>query len=166
MEPTRELSAFIDYLLEQIRPRRLAAVGATARQLLAGYAAGHAERELHPLDPATAVSVLPEVGPVDFAFVTETLPQLAAAEAEVLLSRLRDIYARRILVGLEHTTAPHGGIGHREMIGYGFTSLGLFEGTGGKLELFEFDIATYKTTPEWLNSRNWANPDLFDKYRW
>ncbi|WP_404840873.1 DUF6231 family protein [Alkalilimnicola ehrlichii] len=27
-------------------------------------------------------------------------------------------------------------------------------------------MATYKTTPDWLNSRNWAHPELFDKFRW
>ncbi len=29
-----------------------------------------------------------------------------------------------------------------------------------------FDIAHYKTIPDWLNSRHWANPDLWGKYRW
>jgi len=29
-----------------------------------------------------------------------------------------------------------------------------------------FDIDHYKTTPDWLNPRHWANPELWDKYRW
>ncbi|WP_290652932.1 DUF6231 family protein [Aquisalimonas sp.] len=32
--------------------------------------------------------------------------------------------------------------------------------------LYGFDVGTYKTTPDWLNPRYWANPELWGKYRW
>lgn len=31
---------------------------------------------------------------------------------------------------------------------------------------FEFNIADYKRTPDWLNSRYWANPQRWNKERW
>ncbi|MDD3447840.1 MAG: DUF6231 family protein [Gammaproteobacteria bacterium] len=34
------------------------------------------------------------------------------------------------------------------------------------VHLYGFDIATYKVTPDWLNSRYWANPELWDRYWW
>jgi hypothetical protein len=29
-----------------------------------------------------------------------------------------------------------------------------------------FDIRQYKETPDWLNPRNWAHPERWNKYRW
>lgn len=29
-----------------------------------------------------------------------------------------------------------------------------------------FDLSDYKATPDWLNARHWANPQLWDKHRW
>jgi len=35
-----------------------------------------------------------------------------------------------------------------------------------KIQVFEFDIRTYKPAPDWLNAKNWANPEQWDKNRW
>lgn len=35
-----------------------------------------------------------------------------------------------------------------------------------QLTLYLFQLYAYKSPPEWLNSRYWANPELFDKFRW
>lgn len=35
-----------------------------------------------------------------------------------------------------------------------------------EIALYQFDIAKYKPTPDWLNPKNWANPQLWDRYRW
>ena len=32
--------------------------------------------------------------------------------------------------------------------------------------LYYFDIFDYKDVPDWLNSRFWSNPDMWDKSRW
>jgi len=32
--------------------------------------------------------------------------------------------------------------------------------------LFKYNIMDYKKTPNWLNTDNWANPKLWNKYRW
>jgi len=34
------------------------------------------------------------------------------------------------------------------------------------LQIFEFDIRSYKPAPDWLNAKNWANPERWDKHRW
>ena len=31
---------------------------------------------------------------------------------------------------------------------------------------FEFELHTYKQIPDWLNAKNWANPELWDKHSW
>ena len=32
-----------------------------------------------------------------------------------------------------------------------------------KIKVFIYDISEYKDNPDWLNSENWANPELWDK---
>tara|TARA_B100000900_G_scaffold43152_1_gene32142 strand:+ start:95 stop:526 length:432 start_codon:yes stop_codon:yes gene_type:complete len=32
-----------------------------------------------------------------------------------------------------------------------------------KIKVFIYDISEYKDNPDWLNSKNWANPDLWEK---
>ena len=33
-------------------------------------------------------------------------------------------------------------------------------------QLYEFHIANYKSTPDWLNSDHWSNPQEWDRHRW
>lgn len=75
------------------------------------------------------------------------------------LAALRDRLNRPLIV--------HPGEGHRvggpvdqQLVSLGFTR----QAADGPVYLF--DIETYKRTPDWLNARHWANPELWDKYRW
>lgn len=91
---------------------------------------------------------------------------LPEAEMAILLSRLRDIYARKVLV-IVPLDLDCGPWDRRALIRLGFTPYGEAGGaTGERLLLYQFDIATYKITPDWLSPNNWANPELWDKYRW
>lgn len=35
-----------------------------------------------------------------------------------------------------------------------------------ELQSWQFNLYDYKQRPDWLNSRYWANPENFDKFRW
>ena len=37
---------------------------------------------------------------------------------------------------------------------------------GADFALWQFNILTYKHVPDWFNSKFWANPENWDKYRW
>ena len=81
-----------------------------------------------------------------------------------LVSRLRDILARRVII---LARADDGGdLNRGALVGLGFHRLGLSQDDSGRRRWYEFDMAHYKVTPDWLNSRHWANPELWDKYRW
>ncbi len=45
-------------------------------------------------------------------------------------------------------------------------ALGFTGHDGMGKDAYTFNIANYKETPEWLSPRNWANPELWDKFRW
>lgn len=100
------------------------------------------------------------LGIQDLVAVGETLEHLPTRDGLRLLAGLRDLYARRTLLRLAlHESDWTQG----DLISLGFSRL-WHDGRG--LAYYGFDVGTYKTTPDWLNPRNWANPELFGRYRW
>ena len=81
-----------------------------------------------------------------------------------LVGRLRDLHADRVLVIAAHRHTGH--LDRHALIGLGFQRWASSQDPAGRRRWYEFDMAHYKTTPDWLNPRNWANPELWDKYRW
>jgi len=84
-------------------------------------------------------------------------------QAVTLVSHLRDVCAEQVLViGSQNANTLDRGT---------LTSLGFhrwqksLDGADNRT-WFIFDLAHYKVTPDWLNPRHWANPELWDKYRW
>ena len=45
--------------------------------------------------------------------------------------------------------------------GYGYKYYG--PSSNSKVQVFIYDISEYKDSPDWLNSKNWANPELWEK---
>jgi hypothetical protein len=74
-----------------------------------------------------------------------------------LISRCRDIHSRRLVILLNQ--APDSTTRQYLM------SLGLHQ-LPDNGSVFYHDLYDYKPTPDWLNNRFWANPDLWNKYRW
>jgi hypothetical protein len=78
-------------------------------------------------------------------------------EIQQLIGRCRDILARRLAILLEE--APSAKV-RQQLIGLGLHQLPGYAG------VFYHDLYDYKPTPDWLNNRFWANPELWNKYRW
>ena len=73
-----------------------------------------------------------------------------------LISRMRDIHARRTMVIL----TPESSINNEDLIALGFHAM------KDHPEVFYHDLLDYKQTPDWLNSHYWANPENWNRYRW
>lgn len=73
------------------------------------------------------------------------------------VTRLRDLLARRVLV-LAHADFTD------LLRSLGFSQIEQLEQHG--LILWQFNILSYKQVPDWLNSKYWANPENWGKYRW
>ena len=152
-------------LLQRLGPDSLLGIGAAAADLVQAFTGRHPERhgtELHVTEESAALD-LP--GPYDCVLVTDTLEHLPKHEAGILLSRLRDLYARYLLVAVKVGESEGGGTtrwSESELLAYGLRRLGRY----GPVHVYAFDIYDYKLTPDWLNSKYWANPELFDKYWW
>ena len=87
------------------------------------------------------------------ALVKDALHALDAAYARTLLARVRDLISPRIIV----MTDAHCPLARLDFLGLGYETLAADEGE--QIALYQFDLATYKQVPDWLNARFWANPE-------
>ena len=105
----------------------------------------------------------------EFSIVADCIEYLDKASAEHLLARLRDIYTKKLLVVVpignqwqEHTSYWK----ETDMLALGFILKAKIGVTEKPVHVYAFDVASYKTTPDWLNNKYWANPELWDTYWW
>ena len=97
------------------------------------------------------------------AVLVGVLETLTPDEGARLLGSLRDLRARRLLVAVPAHDARWR---LDAMLALGLEAAGHASAGGGPLALYTFDIDRYKRTPDWLNARNWANPELWGRHRW
>ena len=105
----------------------------------------------------------------DLAIVCGVLETLDPETGAALLARTRDLHAGRVLVAVstrEDSDPPAARWGLEQMLAHGLHSLGDAVQDGETVALYGFDIDRYKRTPDWLNPRNWANPQMWDRFRW
>lgn len=96
-------------------------------------------------------------------------PAIDKARLVNLLARLRDLHTSRVL---HIETAECWSV--KDSLALGFAVLDLkalkinVAGSSRcrELQAYEFNLHSYKKTPDWLNARHWANPARWDKFRW
>lgn len=77
-----------------------------------------------------------------------------------LLGCLRDrTVANLFHLVLNSTLKPEWSMG--ESLAMGFIRRDFIKSDAMNGDLYEFKISSYKTNPDWLNSRDWAHPDLW-----
>lgn len=76
-----------------------------------------------------------------------------------IIVKLRDLMAKRIIVV---STLDD----EKLMRSLGFTQLIDRTTHDHNFALWQFNILTYKHVPDWFNSKFWANPENWNKFRW
>lgn len=89
----------------------------------------------------------------------DELAELPTAQRAQLLVKLRDLFAKRILV-----IASDSDTGLLRALG--FSQLLESDADAQQLAIWQFNILSYKQVPDWLNAKYWANPDNWNKFRW
>lgn len=84
-----------------------------------------------------------------------------AREARQLIAVLRDLLARQLLVFV-----PESVLADAALLGLGLTRQARYELEEAHWQAWSYDIRTYKSVPDWLNPRFWANPENWNKFRW
>jgi hypothetical protein len=157
--------------LESHKPAAVLAIGPRAAALLLPYQSAHAECRITLLDAdgdLDAQSLLHAVaacGRFDFVVVRGVLERIDKQSGAHFLACLRDVHTRRFCVALAAT----GGGQHwtaAELVAMGLDHWPAEIVDETRLEIYGFDLGTYKATPAWLNPRYWAHPEHWGKFRW
>ena len=89
-------------------------------------------------------------------------PWVEPEQLDAVIAHLRDFLSLELFV-----LHPGDAIEQTKRIGaLGLRCLETFDEDGQPWGLNHFSLKTYKKTPNWLNNRFWANPQLWNKFRW
>ncbi|MDQ1315180.1 MAG: hypothetical protein QG662_1289 [Pseudomonadota bacterium] len=95
----------------------------------------------------------PPASPCALALGIDILNGLNARQAGHLISRIRTYVAPRLLLAAQ----PGCTLDEAAFRALGF-ALTLTD-TTENVRVYHYDLDTYKTVPDWLNSRHWAHPE-------
>ena len=105
---------------------------------------------------------LPFTQRYDLGFVLLDNPEMHSLSDVVksqFLVKLRDLMAKKLVV-------VTGEQDEKLMRALGFTQLIEKTEQCGGLAIWQFNILNYKHVPDWFNSKYWANPENWNKFRW
>lgn len=106
----------------------------------------------------------------DMGIIINMLEQTPRNQALPILARFRDLLTSRfcVVVRMGKEVNDIKTIwSQRDFYAIGMGLLNRYDkNTSEETQVYTYDIATYKNTPKWLNSDDWANPELWNKYRW
>ncbi|MCG8612157.1 MAG: DUF6231 family protein [Pseudomonadales bacterium] len=101
---------------------------------------------------------------VSLALVNTGLQRLTRAQAQSAIGQLRNYVATRILVAIyPELDSP---LSFNDWLALGFRKGPTLNLSGRAVATYEYNLVSYNPKREWNNSKNWANPELFDKHRW
>ena len=156
-------------LIQQFQPEQILSIGPAGKELFADYPASCNQCDLQEFVSPPTLQELDACGRFDLGFVSHVLERMPKPDAEQLIARLRDVHCDRLIIVIPIGTDWAEQESHwqqTDLLGLGFSLLAEFRSNQHLVHVYAFDIASYKATPEWLNNKYWANPELFDKYWW
>jgi len=93
--------------------------------------------------------------------IVESLPK---KKTQHLIAKTRDILATSVYLFLDYQKCSTWS--SAELMALGFRIEKEYRKQKENWDLYYFNIEDYKKTPDWLNSKGWANPENWDKFRW
>lgn len=102
----------------------------------------------------------------DYSNTDKVAPVVAILQLDAQTLQLNEalgcavrLFPNQLIVCLEDFA-----LSEQVLFAFGFRRLNVVNGanSSGKTRWFEYRLSTYKSSPDWLNARFWANPDRFD----
>lgn len=106
---------------------------------------------------------------VDVAVMLQSVLDSRRELMQSAVARLRDVAATLtyVLIKTElNQVGDSSSLSKQDLFELGFTLHQDITAGVEYFSLFRFDIEHYKTTPNWLNANDWANPERWGKNRW
>jgi len=96
---------------------------------------------------------------------------LSKTQGQTILCKLRDVLTTQYCIGLTIGAGnPEQNWQLNDLFAFALDRVGSYRADSSdqskQYGLFKYNIMAYKKTPGWLNTDNWANPDMWNKYRW
>lgn len=156
---SKDLYSDLSQLLKEIQPNSLLLIGDAAE--LEGV---DAVAETQQISAAGSRSALAGLGRFDLVIVLDALNELDKKQGELLLGSLKNLHAKRLLL----SQTPCSNWLLQDFLAFAMGELNHYPADADRPEqqLFEYNIYSYKSVPEWLNNKFWANPNMWDKGRW
>ena len=159
----------LERLFHQNPPNSILAIGEHATDALGDWQTKARVEFIAKITDADALTALDLDGKYDVAFVTHTLEGMEKTKAEQLVATLRDRLAHRVFILLpigSEDPEQKSDWALTDMTALGLRQVACFEHQQRPVHLYRFDLYDYKLTPDWLNPRFWANPEMWDRARW
>jgi len=99
----------------------------------------------------------------DLAIVSETIESVSKQSSEQLIGRLRDLCSPRIILIAELSGSLWQ---ENELLGFGLNKQAEYNISEKTFIIYQYNIDSYKKTPDWFNPKHWANPQLWNKFWW
>jgi len=103
----------------------------------------------------------------DVAIVVSLFEHIKKQQGQQVLSRLRDVLCPQYCICLPLSETAGNEQWHlTDLFSFALSKVAEYPVAATKYGLFKYNINDYKKTPDWLNADNWANPQMWGKYRW
>ena len=103
----------------------------------------------------------------DVGIVFDFLEHLSKPQGAQTLSKLRDLLTAQYCICLPLVKSGDESRWQlTDLFGFALDRVASYQQGALEYGLFKYNINDYKKTPEWLNSDNWANPNMWGKYWW
>ncbi len=155
-------------LLRAVQPASLL-LAAVDDQLIGSVQSSLNDTRVEIIDAAALCERVDTLPIYDVILLVGIIEQLDRQSANTVIGRLRDLHSHHLfmLVRVGSDWKDLASYWQRtDLLAHGFSLHQHYKTAEGDWRLCRFELDTYKATPEWLNSKYWANPELFGKYRW
>lgn len=159
MNDSYALSSLLAPVISQFKPKSILTAGDTAEMCLQNVN----DTKLQHLTTPFSQQQLLEISPIDLAVISHLTESMNKAAAQQWLGKIKNLYAPHVILISHPQIAEDNGWLFTDYLAMGFRHIA---GTEDGLQVFSYAIETYQPKRDWLNSRFWANPDMYDKYRW
>ncbi|NNC99364.1 MAG: hypothetical protein HKN85_04200 [Gammaproteobacteria bacterium] len=103
----------------------------------------------------------------DLGIAIDLFEHLDKSSGAQILGKLRDLLTKQFCICLPiSSTDDQRDWQLTDLFGYALKRVAGYQHNGVEYGLFKYNINDYKKTPDWLNSDNWANPQMWGKYWW
>jgi hypothetical protein len=159
MTDSYALSSLLAPLVSQFKPRSILTAGETAAACLQT----DKDTRLQHLTTPYSQQQLVEITPIDLALISHLTESMDKQAGQQWLGMIKNLYAPHIILITNPELAELQGWAFTDYLALGFKHIA---GSEDGLQIFGYAIENYQSERDWLNNRFWANPELYDKYRW